>query len=311
MASALLGGPNTRAHMSDLLERGVRAVFVDQFPLYDSGIIEKIYNVSGSEKKTETDVVIAGLGVALPKAEGNAPELDAMQEAWKVVFTHLTWALACEYTEESIEDNLYLNLANISGKELAQALAYTRQVQGHDIFNNPTDSTNYPIYTAGGTAKPLLSTTHYRIDGGTWSNKFAVTTALSVSALETLIQSWMTGMLDQRGRKFDVQPDKLMVGASNLFLAQRLLNSTGRPQSADNDLNAIKGLMDPFASPHLTDDGRYFAFAPKERTGLRHFDRVKPGIRSYDEGSTGNLKKAGRMRISHGASYATGIYGNV
>jgi hypothetical protein len=311
MASALLGGPNTRAHMSDLLERGVRVVVVDQYGLFDTGIIEQFYNVKGSEKKTETDVVIAGLGVALPKVEGNAPELDAMQEAYKVSCTHLTWALAVEFTEEAVEDNLYMDLAQAAGKELAMALAYTRQVQGHDYFNNPTDSTNYPIYTAGGTAKPLLSTSHYRIDGGTLSNKFSVTTALSVSALETLIQNWSTGMVDQRGRKYMVRPQTLLVAAGNEFLADRLLQSTGRPQSADNDINAIKGLMKPVMSPHLTDDGRYFAFAPKERTKLVHFDRVKYGVRSYDEGSTGNYKKAGRMRISHMITSPVGIYGNV
>jgi hypothetical protein len=304
---ALLGAPTTRAHYIDLTERGVRKVFAEGYKVLDSGYIERVYNVVSSEKRQETDVVVAGLGAALPKTEGASPYFDSMQEAWKVVYLHLTWALGIVFTEEAIEDNLYMNLAATGGQELANALAYTRQVQAWDLFNDLTTT----AYTAGGTNYPILSTTHYRVDGGTWSNRPASSTGLSIEALETALQQWTSGMLDQRGRKYDARPAILVVGPSDEFLAKRLVNSTLRPQTHDNDVNAIRDRnLEVFVNPHMTDDGRWFLLAPKERTGLTYFDRVAPMVRRYDTGDTGNIAMVARMRNSHGMSNPGGVYGS-
>lgn len=306
--ASLLGAPNTRSHTPQMMERGLRMIFGTEYKLHDSGYLERIYNVSGSEKKTESDIVSSALGVAIATAEGGEPTFDAMQEVWKVQYTHVKYTLGCEFTEEAIDDNLYWQLANVAGKELAKSMAYTRQVNAFDIFNDLTAT----VYNVNSTNYALLSTTHFMVNGSTWSNRPTAATGLGVEALEERLQAWTTGMVTQRGFKYDFKPTLLMVGASDQIMAKRLVNSINRPVSNNNDPNVIRTDWDleVFVNPHLTDDGRWFLFAPKANTALVHFDRKRANVRRYDAGDSGNLKMVSSMRNSHGASHVSGIAGS-
>lgn len=276
---ALAGSPMTRDHISLLMELGVRQVFLDEYELIDNDL-EQVYNVVNSRKRQETDVVTAGLGYYMLKPEGNAPYFDNGQQAWSVVYLHKTWALGIEITEEAIEDDLYDYYASM-GRELGRAGAYTQQVEAFDFFNNLSAT----VYTAGGTNYPLLSTTHFRVDGGTWSNRPAVATDLGVESLETFLTSWRNGMVDQRGRKITIQPETLMVGPSDEYIAHRLLESDKRPFGGDNDVNAVKERrrLKIFVADFMTDDSRWFLLANKRFTGLRYNLRAKREMRRRDQ----------------------------
>lgn len=302
---ALAGSPMTRDHTPNLLELGIRQVFMDEFELIDNQL-EEVYTIVPSRKKSESDVVTAGLGTFQVKTEGNAPYFDAGQEAWKVTYTHKTWALAIEITEEGLEDDLY-DYYRSMGRELGKAGAYTQQVEAFDLFNSLSST----VYTAGGTNYGLLSTTHYRVDGGTWSNRPATATDLSLEALETFLSSWRTGMVDQRGRKTTIRPKTLMVGPSDEWIAHRILMTEKRPFGGDNDVNAVRQRRDLeiFVADFLTDDSRWFLLADKKQTGLRYNLRAKREMRRRDDPRTGNLLMIGRYRESHGASHVYGIYG--
>lgn len=295
----------TRAHIPDLLELGIRQVFLDEYELIDNQL-EEIYPVVESRKKTESDVITAGLGTFQVKTEGNAPIFDNGQEAWKKSYTHNTWALGVEITEEGMEDDLY-DFYMSMGRELGKAGAYTQQVEAFDLFNNLSAT----VYTAGGTNFTLLSTTHFRVDGGTWANRPTVSTDLSIESLETFLSSWRTNMVDQRGRKLTIRPEVLMVGVADEWIAHRLLMTDQRPFSADNDVNAVKERrqLRPFVADFMTDDSRWFLLANKMATGLRYNLRAKREMRRRDDPRTGNLLMIGRYRESHGASHVWGIFG--
>lgn len=303
---ALIGSPMTRAHIPDLLELGIRQVFVDEYELIDNQL-EEIYPVVESRKKTESDVVTAGLGTFQLKSEGNQPTFDNGQEAWKKSYTHNTFALGVEITEEGMEDDLY-DFYMSMGRELGKAGAYTQQVDAFDLFNNLSAT----VYTAGGTNYTLLSTTHFRVDGGTWANKPAISTDLSIESLETFLTNWRTNMVDQRGRKLTIRPEVLMVGPSDEWVAHRLLMTEQRPFSADNDVNAVRERrsLRPFVADFMTDDSRWFLLANKMATGLRYNLRAKREMRRRDDPRTGNLLMIGRYRESHGASHVYGLYGS-
>src|SRR5438132_5553111 len=108
----------TRAHITDLLERGIRKVYIDAYELFDNQF-EQIYPTTGSVKRQETDVITAGLGTFQLKTEGNQPFFDNGQEAWKKQFVHNTFALGTEITEEGMEDDLYDYYLSI-GRELGK-----------------------------------------------------------------------------------------------------------------------------------------------------------------------------------------------
>jgi phage major head subunit gpT-like protein len=287
------------------MERGLRKVFIDQHDLVDRQY-ETIYNDGKSVKRQETDVVTAGLGTFLPKVEGTSPAFDNAQEAWTKVYTHVTWALGLELTEEAREDNLYGFYEGLSG-QLGQSAAYTREVQAMDLFNNLSNT----VYVADSTAFTLLSTSHFRVDGGTWSNTFEDPADLSLESLELALTQWRGGMVDQRGRLLTVQPEILMVGRSDEWVADRLLMTEKLPESNRNDRNSVRARRNLrlFVADFMTDDGRWFLLAPKSRTALVYFPRVATQMRRRDDPVTGNMLMVGRYRESHGASHATGIWG--
>lgn len=302
----IISSPMTRANIPSLLERGIRKVYMDAYDLVDNEY-EQIYNVTNSVKRQERDVITAGLGTFQLKTEGNAPFFDAGQEAWVKQYVHNTFALGTEITEEGMEDDLYDYYLSI-GRELGKAAAYTRQVEAMDLFNN----LGATLYTADGTAYTLLSTAHFRVDGGTWANRFTTPTDLQIESLEAALTLWRTEQKDQRGRKLAVRPAVLLVGPSDQWVAWRLTESDLRPGGSDNDVNVIKtkvGLK-VMVSNFLADDGRWFLLAPKEQTGLVYFDRAPTEMRRRDDPRTGNLLMIGRYRESHGASHPWGIFGS-
>lgn len=302
----LRGSPMTREHITSLLERGIRKVFMDAYDLVDNQY-EQLYNDGNSVKRTETDVVTAGLGTFQLKTEGNAPYFDAGQQAWTKTYTHNTYALGTEITEEGIEDDLYDYYMSI-GRELGKAAAYTRQVEAMDLFNNLSAT----VYTADGSNYTLLSETHFRADGGTWANTFDSATDFSPEALEAALTLFRTEQKDQRGRKLTVRPSVLLVGPTDAWAAWRCTESINRPGGNDNDPNVLrtKANLTVMVSDFLSDDGRWFLLAPKQHTALVYFDRVGTEMRRRDDSRTGNLLMISRYRESHGTTHVTGIFGS-
>src|SRR5713101_1380915 len=95
----LAGVPNSRDQIASLLERGVRQTF---FEAYDNRgrQYQQIFNIDGSVKQQETDVVLAGIGLFPQKGEGQPYEYDAGQQAWTKVYKHTTFALGIQITRE-------------------------------------------------------------------------------------------------------------------------------------------------------------------------------------------------------------------
>jgi hypothetical protein len=106
---------------------------------------------------------------------------------------------------------------------------------------------------------------------------------------------------------------KLVVPKELQFTAERLMKSTLRTATADNDINAIKsmGLIpDGFVVNHyLTDVSAWFLLTDAPN-GLKMFQRAP--IRTAFEGDfdTGNVRYKARERYSFGWSDPRGIYGS-
>jgi hypothetical protein len=303
----LLGSPETRQHFVDLLTKGAFKAYFDQWEV-EGNEYSDIFNLHDSDQKTERHIVVAGVGMWQEKAEGDGYYQDNGQEAWQVQLTAKTVAMQVSATQEMIEDNLYMGVQE-RVKDMATSGAYTDNLDAFTIFNNATSST---IYTAGGTNYTLLSTAHYRVDGGTWANRPASPLDLGVEALETGIASWIENMVDQRGRKVTALPMTLMVGPSDWSVAHRLCESIDRPFSNNNDPNVVrtKYNLKPKIARHMTNDGRWFLLAPKEKTGLVIHTRIKQKIKRDTDTDTGNLLFQGRYRKSYGVFTPLGVWGS-
>lgn len=305
----LSGGPITRAHIPSELEEGLNKVIFRRYALRNKQY-EKLYNMEPSKKRQETQAVMAGAGTFQPKAEGNPPYIDSMEEAYSKQFIHDAWALAMIVTHEARQDDLYGPLARMAD-ELGDSAGYTQSVDALDFLNDPTGLT---LYTAEGTNYPLLSLTHFLKTGASWANRFAVATTLDIVSLESGLNSYRTNMVDQRGRKVQVNPKYLAVGVDNQMVATRLLGSQFRPGGDMNDVNAARELypdLEPLVLDHLAQTGGWFLWAAPADHEFVWWNRegFNTKMETPGDGSR-NLLHGAYYRNSHGSATPTGVYGS-
>jgi len=287
------------------LEPGLNALFGLEYKNYENEHAE-IYDTESSDRAFEEEVMLSGFAEAPVKTEGAGVSYDAAQEVFTARYTHETIALAFSLTEEAVEDNLYDKLSGRYTKALARSMATTKQIKAAAILNGAfTTST-------GGDGVVLCSTAHPTVSGPNLSNTLSTAADLSETSLEQSLID-ITGFTDERGLKIAVQGLKLIIPKELQFTADRILKSTLRVGTADNDINAVRNMgMVPqgYAVNHYLTDPDAFFIKTDAPNGMKMFQRV--GISTGFEGDfdTGNVRYKARERYSFGFSDPRGIYGS-
>ena len=296
----------SRAQLLKELLPGLNALFGMEYKRYGEEHKE-IYETEKSDRSFEEETKLAGFSAAPVKEEGAAIAYDNAQEAFTARYNHETIALGFSITEEAIEDNLYDSLSSRYTKALARAMSYTKQVKAASVLNNGFSSA-FP----GGDGEPLFSAAHPLVSGGVNSNVPAVATDLNETALENAaiqIQQWV----DERGLLIAARPVKLVVPPSQQFVATRLLETSLRVGTADNDINAIKNngtISGGYTVNHfLTDPNAWFLMTDVPN-GLKHFVRTPMSTGMDGDFDTGNVRYKARERYSFGWSDPLGMWGS-
>jgi hypothetical protein len=296
----------SRAQLAKELEPGLNALFGLEYARYDDESSE-IYDTESSERAFEEEVMLSGFGSAPVKQEGSAITFDDAQEAYTARYTHETIALAFSITEEAIEDNLYDRLASRYTKALARSMANTKQVKGAATLNNAFDNT-----FTGGDGKELCATDHPLVNNGSLRNEPSTDADLNETSLENALID-IAAFVDERGLKVSVRGQKLIIPPALQFVADRLLESTLRPGSADNDINAMRNMgMLPqgyTVNHYLTDTDAFFIKTDAPR-GFVHFERMPMSTKMEGDFDTGNVRFKARERYSYGYSDPRCVYGS-
>ena len=294
----------SRAQLLKELLPGLNALFGMEYAKYGEEHKE-IFESESSDRSFEEETKLSGFSAAPVKNEGSAIEYDNAQEAWTARYTHETVAMGFSVTEEAVEDNLYDSLSARYTKALARAMAYTKQVKGAAILNDAFSAT----YGDGVT---LCSTAHPLISGGTNSNTPATAADLNETSLEASVIQ-IGGWTDERGLLIAARPRKLVIPSALQFVATRLLETEGRVNTADNDLNALKNngaIPEGYAINHyLTDTDAWFLMTDVPN-GLKHFTRTPMQTSMDADFDTGNSRYKARERYSFGVSDPLGIFGS-
>ena len=296
----------SRAQLAKELEPGLNALFGLEYARYDNESAE-IYETESSDRAFEEEVMLSGFGAAPVKSEGSAVSFDDAQEAYTARYTHETIALAFSITEEAIEDNLYDRLASRYTKALARSMANTKQVKSAATLNNAFDST-----FTGGDGKELCATDHPLVNGNDLRNEPSTAADLNETSLENaLIDN--AAFVDERGLKVSVRGMKMIIPPALQFVADRLLESTLRPGTADNDINATKNMgMLPqgyTVNHYLTDTDAWFIKTDAPR-GFLHFERMAMSTKMEGDFDTGNMRFKARERYSYGYSDPRCVFGS-
>lgn len=296
----------SRAQLLKELLPGLNALFGLEYARYGEEHKE-IYEVESSERSFEEETKLAGFGAAPVKNEGQGIAYDNAQEAWTARYNHETIALGFSITEEAVEDNLYDSLSSRYTKALARAMAYTKQVKGAAVLNNAF-SGSY-LY---GDGVSLCSTAHPLVNGATNSNRPSTGVDLNETSLENAVIQ-IAAWTDEKGLLIAAKPKKLVIPPALMFVATRLLETTQRVGTADNDINALKNngsVPGGYTVNHfLTDTNAWFLLTDVPN-GLKHFVRTSLDTKMDGDFDTGNVRYKARERYSFGVSDPMGLYGS-
>jgi len=295
----------SRAQLTQELEPGLNALFGLEYKNYENQHTQ-IYSIETSDRAFEEEVMESGFGEAPVKTEGAGVSYDQAQEVYTARYTHETIALAFSLTEEAVEDNLYDRLGARYTKALARSMAQTKQIKAAAILNGAFTT------SIGGDGVVLCSTSHPTLSGPNLSNTLATAADLSETSLEQSLID-ISAFTDERGLKIAVQGLKLIIPKELQFTADRILKSTLRTATADNDINAILNMgMVPqgyTVNNFLTDPDAYF-IKTDAPNGMKMFTRVAMKTGFEGDFDTGNVRYKARERYSFGFSDPRGIFGS-
>ena len=296
----------SRAQLLKELLPGLNALFGLEYKRYGEEHKE-IYETETSERSFEEETKLSGFSAAPVKNEGQALAYDNAQEAWTARYNHETIAMGFSITEEAVEDNLYDSLATRYTKALARAMAYTKQIKAAAILNQGFNSA--VVY---GDGKSLFATDHPLVSGGVNSNRPATAADLNETSLEAAVIQ-IAAWTDERGLLIAAKPRKLIVPPALQFVATRLLETSLRVGTTDNDVNALKtngSIPEGYTINNFLTDSNAWFLKTDVPNGMKHFVRVAMSTGMDQDFDTGNSRYKARERYSFGVSDPLGCFGS-
>jgi len=290
------------------LSPGVHTWYGSDWKAFDL-MYPKIFSVEKSSKNFEDLLSIAGTGLAVVKDEGGGYTSDTIAQSNASRLVHAVYGKIMTLTLESVNDDQYSpKIEQLIGSHLAKSMKETRETIAHNVLNDGFSTVSGKTYN-NPDAKALFATDHPNPKGGTFSNKLSVDADLSEASLEQICIN-IKNMKDEAGIRMGNKPVKLIVPVAEMFNADRLLYSTGRVGTADNDLNTVGRMgLSLIVTPYASDDDAYFV-STDVKPGLIFMEREGIQMGERNEFSTDNIQIKVRERYSVGYGNARCIHGS-
>lgn len=295
----------TRGSFPKSLMPGVHKWWGGEYKRY-SPIWPRMYEALTSDRMYEEEVEEVGFGLMSTKPEGQGITYDTAQQGTTSRYTHVTYASGYMVTMEELGDNQYVQLSFRRTSKLARSVYETEETLAAQVFNRAFNDS----YT-GGDSTELIAPDHPTYSGNQ-SNHLTTAADMSESAIEDLCIQ-IADAVDARGLRFNNKPRMLMVANANMFESFRILNSTQRVSTGDNDINAINAMgifPEPICvNPYLTDSDAWF-IRTDCMDGTKRFTRMEPDIEQDNDFDTKNFRASVVMRLVYGWTNFRQWYGS-
>lgn len=226
---------------------------------------------------------ISGLGTMPSKDEGSQFTRDEPILGGSLEFEAVPFGLAVEITWEMWRDELYGVMRDLVAG-LARASRNRQEVQGITILDNAFDS-NF----TGFDGKALCATDHPRLDNGPDNaNRPSPDIGFSVTGIQNAILRF-EDMVDERGIARLMAPVLAIISPQDKFAAREILGSSGKPFTADNELNSLIEEDLSWLVLHFKASSTSWFLSSAPGTHGRHFWwRDRPIFDAFDDPLTKN-----------------------
>lgn len=216
----------------------------------------------------------------------------------------MVYGLGYIVTREELEDNLYDEVSRPRAGNLAWSMRTTAEFVHANVLNRGFD-TNYPI----GDGAALFSAAHPTLSGN--QSNLLTAADFSEAAMEDATKAvWR--VKNNRGFPINAGVRRLIISPEDAFNATRILNSTLRAGTGNNDINALNAMgivPDVVVSKYLTDTDAWFVQTDVPN-GLVSLWRRDVGIERDNDFDTENAKAKATMRFSAGVADWRSTFGN-
>jgi hypothetical protein len=296
--------------------------FLEKAALFELGL-EKVYkDTLSTEPQTykswmrsrpmqrwvEHDMATSGLGVMGEKEIGGRFNTDRIYYSPEKAYTGKAYGAALVIQYEAMRWDEYGVFPEIS-RELARTAVTRYDILAYGVFNSSFVTTD-PVYTDI-QGQALCSATHTRYDGGTWSNRPASPTGLSMLGLETA-HIILRKTVNHRGIfTQDMVPKKLISAVENDWLINTLIESRTNPDNANEQYNNAGAMgLSKQTSPYITSTTAWWLLCDKSDYEITMDLGDSPDLLKDYEPMTRNRVFTSymscRVRVQHGR----GIFGD-
>lgn len=297
-----LGSPAVTAGFSDYLSTKWQKVLVNVGkmvpPLYTMAEM-----VTDMEVNPSLAVKISGLGQMPAKPEGTQFFFDQPIPGGNYTITAVPFGMGFSVTFEMWRDDLYGVMMDM-WMHMGKSCRYRQEVVGWAPWNNA-----FSVAT-GYDATDLCSTSHPDLDGTVQSNRPSPDVTISQTAIQAGLLNYAL-LNDDRSLPQSVYPSRLIYHPTNIWLVRELLGSSGKPQNADNDANALlPEELTGLPSRYLTRTQDWFLCAPVSQTDIKFRWRDRPMPRNFDDPFTMDADFTLYQRMTTDVGDWRGVYGS-
>ena len=298
-------------NFAKLLYPGLNTIYGHKYNEY-SKECDAIFEGRTSRRAYEEDQGVTGFGLAPVKTEGNSTVYDTEQQGFLTRYNHVTYALGFIITEEMIDDDQY----DVVGQRRTEGLAYSQRQTEETVAANVLNRAFNTSYLLGDGSSLSAgasggSTNRANVSGGTWTNGAATAADLSEAALEQALID-IADYKDDRGKRIAVQAKQLIIANGNQFNADRILSSSSRVETADNDVNAVKnmGMVPKVVLNHYLTDADAWFLQTDMPNGFIKYNRKAMSFAMDNDFDTSNAKFKSSARYSFGVTDPRCVWGN-
>ena len=296
-------GPITTGNHPKLMWPGIKALFGVGYGEHPEEFRD-LFDISTSSQHYEEDLAVSGFPLVPVKQEGTSTTYASHAQLYVSRYTHVAYSMGWIVTYEELRDNLYPKLAASRSKSLGFSFRQTKENVAANVYNRAFNAS----YT-GGDGQVLVCSTHPSAIGSQ-SNILSPAADFSEKAIEDMLIQIM-GATNWDGLKIGMMAQTLLVPRQIWFEANRVLKSTLRAGTGDNDINVIR-MTGEFPGGikinHYFSDTDAFFMRTNCPDGMKMYQRDSYDLKQDNDFDTDNAKAKSYDRYSVGWSDWRAVY---
>ena len=291
----------SRGQFGQLLAPGLNEVMFEWLKEHPEEY-SQFMKVSTSDAAYEEDQIIAGLGLARKKPEGEQITYDDPIQGGSKRYIHDSYALGWQATREMIGDEKYDIMTQIPGELMKGSRQLWEQAGANALVGGFTT-------TLTADANPLFSVSHPLLGGGVYQNRLSPDSDISVTSLQDAL-TLFENTVNDRGLRMRMEPNDIWFNPNLQFIVAQTLQSQFLPGTGNNDINPIQGRLRPHVLHFVTALNQWYISNTSDVNYLKFIWRTQPQVQTTDDFETLGVKHRIYFRFSTGATDWRGWVGS-